>query len=96
MAHPINPAVFHSFGKRDRDVITAFFDQHEDLDINKTSIVQVVSGGLKVTEFVRDENGKTLMNHRGEALTEEKVVSCTFPYEVYRILHDMSERAAIQ
>lgn len=93
MAHPIDPSVFHSFPQRDREAVAAFFEEHDDLDLTLTSIVQRVAGGLKVTEFVRDQHGKTKTNLRGDAITCDRVVPCTLTYEVARILHDMSERA---
>jgi hypothetical protein len=94
MGKPIDPEMFHASSQADRDCVTAFFDGNPDLNITDTTVVQVVSGGLKVTELVRGEDGKVALNAKKDgALTRERLVKCSLPYEVSRCLHDMESRS---
>lgn len=94
MGLPITVEMFHRSSEEDRLAVTKFFDGHPELNISDTFIVQVVAGGLKVTEFVRGEDGKFILNSKGDgAVSQERVVKCVLPYEVARILADMAEKA---
>lgn len=93
MGRPISVEMFHRSSEADRTTITEFFDAHPDLELRDTFVVQVVAGGLKVTEFVRGEDGKFMLNLTGDgAVSRERVVKCVLPYDVSRCLHDMANR----
>jgi hypothetical protein len=94
MGQPIDPKMFHASSEIDRACVTTFFDNHPELNIKDTTVVQIVAGGLKVTEVVRGEDDKIVPNaQKNGALTRDRVVKCSLPYEVLRCLHDMEGRA---
>lgn len=92
MGNPINAAMFHRSPKADRDCVIEFLESL-GVDIQDVSVVEVVSGGVRLTRFIRDDDGKYVVNHsRSEAETEEYFVSCVLTYKAARCLHDMSNR----
>jgi hypothetical protein len=95
MAHPIDVHTFRSFSEADRETVLEFLRSLDGIDVDHCSVIQVVYGGIKSTEFLLNEDGKRYIpKGRNDAATEERFVECTLPYTVARILNDMAVKAA--
>lgn len=94
MAHPIDVQTFRSFSAKDRETVLSFLRTVDGIDVDHCSVLQVVNGGIKSTEYLLDEEGsRYIKKGSNDAATEDRFVLVTLPYEVARILADMADKA---